>query len=1212
MGRKLGITAEVNPANKSWVETNANTNPFNKNVLDQQTITSTVTSIPSPYARMHIFELAFRQMTKAKASEEMRKCVAHCLDIYELLFRCKTSEQLRNNSISIEMHRYQEPSGTSPFTTPEDKYLDALNTFRKSYMSRYNDTSLFRSFFTIAQNNVVFAATSPFTGFYVKENPIEINVDGKLYLAANEYDETGGSNQWLSVEDRQIEFQEFIYKLIKFLIDQPTTTFSVRYEDLWNYINTKLGGTAQASEWDNKTFADTYPEFDFSNFGTGSYGFPIYTNNPVWTTLPNNQKVYIIPNEYDSCALRYMLAPEESANFKLDSSQYYDNILSRKNPINNQPMPWVSIDDFLDDDINIIQGEINNEAYFCVRNNDTSEEAGPEYQVLPPLKKRFFEFFKIDELIGGGENGTALVKFSLKHLINVDGETTCLFTIRVPYLKGTEVHYLSLSKKYDRKHCHKDIGLELGIYPFLKTPANVDDFYRIACYVSNSMNCTDLELIRLSNGYNSKSITLEVDNSYIRKNNGNSDIATALSSKIFYYALEGTFLNDTIGLAPHKDVSFDLLNLKYEIKLPGQTLSKEQLVIPLMKEVLLNATTVNLAIDLGTSNTYVCYSQGNAEPQDFETANSNIGNAHFVKLGKVERTPNTLRKDQYDMSGLYRTTQRCEMIPAYFSNSKDGYHFPIPSVLNIKGTPISKLKTHKDSPLATLFDVNIPFSYYEEGTRSYNGNPIDDVISNFKWFNPSEDAKKAEAMLYAEELCYMLRSNLLARHRDLSNVQLYFTFPLSFDGNIRTYYQNMWKKVYAKYFNKTSDSNFMAAPSGNISTLNTVHWDTESRTPLFSEGGLLTTSAKIISADIGGGSTDIMVYDESVSPVLERCFSYKFAGNNLFCGDVLQNTENAWYTEILKKILPAAQQGNLSGLTQKKAVANDNGRDVIQLMNNCFSDSNLHCQLVDNLKTSNKCTLLLTLHNCAIIYAMADICRYLNDGNWIPKNLFFSGNGSRMLFLNNQDNDTVNNEEMLKLVAEAIFGGVFTDKKAMFGEMNAKISNNPKAATAQGILRGLNAGKSIGAGNVEHWVYYGEKNSSLYKMPTIPGTTNPGGEPQPLTKAIITSDYKGEQKIYSGVVSNVKEFLNIYFNNVIQFFPNLKASYIYDDTRKDEYIDGKCNINYILTVSHNSFDSGYQAGMNASETNVNEFTESLFFSIVSQILVDLCKSLAKK
>ena len=238
---------------------------------------------------------------------------------------------------------------------------------------------------------------------------------------------------------------------------------------------------------------------------------------------------------------------------------------------------------------------------------------------------------------------------------------------------------------------------------------------------------------------------------------------------------------------------------------------------------------------------------------------------------------------------------------------------------------------------------------------------------------------------------------------------------------------------------------------------------------------------------------------------------------------------------------------------------------------------------------------------------MADLCRSLNDGNWIPTNLFFSGNGSRMLFINKALDAIADSDKILELVSHTIFGELFPEKRAMFGGINVKKSAEPKAATAKGVLMGLNEGKNIGSGNVEHWVNYGQRNAVLHKVPDIPGTENEYGEPMPLKKTILQEDYNGGKEIYNSVITNVEDFLNIYFSKVMPLFPDLTNAFVYDKNSTSEKIGNKRNIHYYLTVSNNSFVNGYQAGLGACEGD--DFTESLFFAVMSQIILDLCKSL---
>ena len=59
--KKITILNPINGNGQSWVQTPGNANPFGANIIANQAITN-ATSIPSPYARMHLFEIAFQKL----------------------------------------------------------------------------------------------------------------------------------------------------------------------------------------------------------------------------------------------------------------------------------------------------------------------------------------------------------------------------------------------------------------------------------------------------------------------------------------------------------------------------------------------------------------------------------------------------------------------------------------------------------------------------------------------------------------------------------------------------------------------------------------------------------------------------------------------------------------------------------------------------------------------------------------------------------------------------------------------------------------------------------------------------------------------------------------------------------------------------------------------------------------------------------------------
>lgn len=1180
MGKKLGLFANGAPnANSSWVENNG-INPYSKAIVGDKEITTEVTSIPSPYARMHLFEIAFRQLAVGAAvSQDLRKCAAHCLDVFELLFRCN-GDKLRSNNVIINLHKYKDVLGIADGSV-EYKYLDALCTFRYGY-----GNSLFKVFFTISHGTDLIAATSPFTGFYVREdNKVSLCIDGYTYFAQKELDDTGQS-LWLSLAERGDDFKKFLYMLVKYLRNQNINNFSERYEDLWSYVDKQITPNEQAL-WNTHDFAADYPQYDFASLATKGYGFPIFTRNPVW----DGQNVCIIPNAYDCSFFKYLLLPEENASFNLSQDDYKSDILERRNPIDNTPLKWVSIDDFLDDTVVKIQGEINSDKYFTVK-----DEQNNICSLIPPLKKRFFEFFNINDIEGPNHN----VIFRLECDNRFDW---CNFTVEVPYISvGGNIGYLTLTKTYKGEQILKNSTIELGIYPFIKTPVDINDFYRILVYASKDLSFQNLEVVKFDNNhYISDGSILAPDGMYIRKKVKNAGgLSMALQSDLVYYSLESTFIEQVPGLRSAKNVSFDILNLKYSIAKPTGTVDKELLVVPLMKEVTLTSANVCVAVDLGTSNTYVAYSIGeNTYP--FETITNHLGDVQFVKLSKPTESTN---KERYDFDGQYAITQLCEFMPAYFAVGNTGNHFPTPTMLNVADTTDTSLREHSVHPLVSLFDVNIPFSYYEVGKRSLGGISLDNIVQDFKWILPHDQKKVGELSLYIDQLCLMIRTTLLAKGVDIRGASLYYTYPLSFDGNLVTLYHAIWIKAYAKYFNITSNPLFIANPANYQSVASTyVHAATESKTPVYSDAALHGGAGKIISADIGGGSTDVMIYN-SATHSAEFCMSFKFAGDNMFGLNEVINRDNVWFTDVANKVIPVSVNVG-SGVAQNKISPDENNYDIKHLMNNGFSNPILNSNIVTHSAGSNGCSLITVLYSSAILYQLADACR---AKNCLPEKVFFSGNGSNLLFFTQANHAGFSTESCLETVTKKVFSHFFPNKRDFINGMGFSIikSSDPKAATAEGVLQAFIGGITVDVAADNHFVSYGEKDAkSLYLVPNI---IHPiaAAEPFALNVSHLLNDYNGDKEIYNNIIANVKSFLQLLFTDIIPYFKNLAESYAYNEENEAEIIDGKKNIYYILSQQWQSFDKGYSEALNGV---TGTFHDSLFLSVISKIIIDLCKAL---
>ena len=183
-------------------------NPLRKENLPARSnnYQGSITSIPSPYARMHVTDIAFEELTNGigiysnaqmarnglQMSEDYTRAVSHCLDIYELLFNAD-SLNLKEAGITIQKIRlwhlkdkltdqdFAKLVGSSDNGTQTSlgDYIQTLDLYRDQYMADVNKriNSLgggqqylfdFTSLYVFKYKNKTFAATSPFTGFFAK------------------------------------------------------------------------------------------------------------------------------------------------------------------------------------------------------------------------------------------------------------------------------------------------------------------------------------------------------------------------------------------------------------------------------------------------------------------------------------------------------------------------------------------------------------------------------------------------------------------------------------------------------------------------------------------------------------------------------------------------------------------------------------------------------------------------------------------------------------------------------------------------------------------------------------------------------------------------------------------------------------------------------------------------------------------------------------
>lgn len=198
-----------------------------------------ITSIPSPYARMHLTANAFHEyvcgdkivtaneIIKRKLSPDYKRALSHCLDMFEMLFHLSAVD-LESRGIKVYSLPLAKPANVASLGSANlTSYVSTLDLFRKKYVDYFrqhcpNYHFDFSSLYVFEADNKIFGATSPFTGFFTTS---DCDLAGKEIVITNPDNGekhkllTSDPKDWKGLKERSAEFRKFLYLLLK---DNPT------------------------------------------------------------------------------------------------------------------------------------------------------------------------------------------------------------------------------------------------------------------------------------------------------------------------------------------------------------------------------------------------------------------------------------------------------------------------------------------------------------------------------------------------------------------------------------------------------------------------------------------------------------------------------------------------------------------------------------------------------------------------------------------------------------------------------------------------------------------------------------------------------------------------------------------------------------------------------------------------------------------------------
>ena len=927
-----------------------------------------ITSIPSPFARMQLVKDAFREIVKTgnlDADNIYGRTVSDTLDVGELFFNIdKFSDKLEIlpvdlNAVADNLKNDINDSSHHAVGDTLEKFLvsDAsafnFHKMNKIYLLRYiyGDTGM-----------QIIGATSPRTLFFSTAN--------QLTKISEEF--SFGQDKPFDLEFAPLYTRDFEYVKMWFYLRNTIPNFAKDFKEVYDYLSLVRDkfSNDKRNLLDNINSAD---EFEQIEAGTVTADHVEVLNHPIF-----KKKLSACLDsdfEIDSKLLDESLRPFplvlpvdagiNYANLKYtedkwgseNKAPYYDekDLDKRKLPKpGNLKQPYLTISDFLEDYIIKVPHTMNDEHFFAGNVNFRYDEKQVSY--LLPLKKKFFDYFSVEELMGTVGN-QKMIEMETKPSNGVR------VTIRIPIRGNGQVKSIVYSRTYydnDRHDCvpnreHNEgavrefdfTGLVMPNYEF---KVDEEAFYSLSCISLNNQNF-DYHIFK--GGNEIEGIPFAVRNPCDR---------TSEPYKAKNYTIE----HHTFDFIQVSDAGREVTGV----------------IVPIFKNGIGNSQ-FNFSVDLGTSNTLVEYAvpnvnTGKITPKvfGFDKSDSQVCQM-FVPTIETLESGERLQQDLLREIPLINK----DFLPDVIGEGCD-FCFPNRTVLS------AKRNIDWNARVDAFGLVNIPFTYDKRKNLTYN-----QMYFDIKWGN--DFASKTILEKYIDCLMLMIRNKVVLNDGDLSKTQITWFYPISMEQARLADLKRIWDDAYKKYFNA----------NGVTASV------TESSAPVKAFYETNPNASQIVSVDIGGGTTD-MAFSKMKGEV-SYVTSFRFATNDLFQTPFskvnLHNGIVDYFKESFKNVLVNNEQ--LKEL--RDVYNNEDNQDAVNMASFLFSlksnslivKNDINIKSVDflyNLQADDKFKIVFLLYYSSIIYHLAKIIKVANGDKtggdvFMPRHLTFSGNGSKII-----------------------------------------------------------------------------------------------------------------------------------------------------------------------------------------------------------------------
>lgn len=1018
MNKNFGYTKK---GGKDWFPSDAYSDKEIESIKDPEggSEISLPTAIPSPFARIDLVKTAFRNIVKSPelkaymkdgdvlAGKDDEKLVSDALDLAEMLFNI---DSVKDKVKIIVWDREAELAKMKRGADTHRRLAETLELYLKQDEVSYN-FDLMKRLYLIEYNHKIIGCTSPATLFFATANDL---THAQIKLTKNQ---VTFSDHYTPLYLRDPDFQKYLYLLFK-----ANERLSRRMTVVADYLekNLKILDRTNAKLYQEiknlhaEDYRNHYSELDTGNAGevVEVLDVPLRKRKKEDIIGSIQTSDFMISSGKYKGPLKPLVLqnnlnkPFKYINDNWDNSiavPYVDTetVMDRRwLPGVKIQYPYLTVSDFLEPYLIRLVYPINKEKFFD--GNVITDIGDDSKGYLLPLTKTFFEYFDSGDLLNPLPDKPAIEMTQL-----VAGAVKVI--LRIPVAKAGE--YITFERTYyqvsETTQTKPDQVLNKGVivehqfgitlFPFVKiNNPDVEAYYRVQLVdrdVAGQLRGTEYDLQFFENS------SLNPIDRRAKKVRSRKRVE-AFESGTQYYVLNKEFdyiqvSNVTAGgasgiIVPH-----------WPYYSPGNEL-------------------FSFAVDFGTTNTHIEYKVGNGSPKPFDIT------ADDVQIATLFHPSRTSEDFGGTGAGAIRELINHEFVPQYLGQHSE-FRFPHRTVIAESHTLNIETETF------SLADFNIPFIYERKPER-------DKVLSNLKWAR-KEKGNEKRITAYFEKLIMLLRNKVLLNRGSLAQTRLIWFYPSSMKPARRARLETTWNELFDKYFHplqKTIGIAESLAPFYYFKASNKL------------QGGAYKP---VVSIDIGGGTTDIVVFKGS-KPL--KMTSFKFAANTIF-GDGFSEYGAATSNGIIGKYLPYYE--NLFAANKlydlSKVLLSIKDKNKTEDINAFFFSIEGNPSITDKklfsynqiLSNDEDLKILVLYFYAAIVYQIAQMMK--NEQLELPKHIVFSGTGSKVL------NIITSNQKILAAFSKLIFEGVYEKEFDADGLTIETEKEMPKEVTCKGGLMSI-------------------------------------------------------------------------------------------------------------------------------------------------------------